>query len=57
MEEDVEADDESKPSPKRCVKCNDFRLWGRVKGILKVEVLFMVACNKQAFRAASEKTL
>lgn len=48
LEQDVKAGDEAKPSSKRCIKCDDLRLRRLVKGLLEVEVVFMVACHQQA---------
>lgn len=48
VEEDVEAGDKAKTTSERCVKCDDLRLWRTVKGLLEVEVVFMIACYQQS---------
>ncbi len=48
LEHDVKADQDAKSPSKRCIKRYDLRLWWRIKGLLIVEVLFMVARHQQA---------
>lgn len=57
VEQDVKADDKAKPPSKRCIKCYYLGLRWCVKGILKVRVLFMVACHQLAIGTEWKKLL